>query len=215
MIDFNIGKFLKGYRLSKELSTRELAKKIGFSYSYIAAVEKGSKNNPSKEFIENYIYGISDNIHEISYIKELISKKTNGEYYPDFLEIKKNTVKQVNENESLISAILEESSPNFMFYEEEGLILEKRFTMPINDLGYHLTDKYNSKYFRKLKMTDEDRNYIFNMINEYFIRKVQIQKAEIEHNKQQNNLSNEVSEQYINDYANLIEKLQDSNSLKY
>ncbi|EON81420.1 DNA-binding protein [Staphylococcus epidermidis 41tr] len=89
MEHFNLGSFLRRKREEKGLTTRDLGKKIGYSYSYIAGVEKGHKVNPSVAFLENYIYAISKNIHEISQIKEEISKGTKGKYYPDFLNVKK------------------------------------------------------------------------------------------------------------------------------
>ncbi len=215
MEDFNLGSFLRRKREEKGWTTRELGEKIGFSYSYIAGVEKGHKENPSNSFLENYIYAISKNIHEISSIKEKISKGTNGKYYPDFFNVKKSTVREIEGDKSMIEAILKESSPNVMFYEEDGLIIDKYFKLPLNDISFHLTDKYNSKYFRKIKMTDEDRTYIHEMINNYFIRKVQIQKEETLHNKNLGNIPEETADRYINDYETLISKLKNPNELKY
>lgn len=104
----------------------------------------------------------------------------------------------------MIKAILNESSPNVMFYEENGLIIDKYFKLPMNDVAFHLNDKYNEKYFRKIKMTDEDRKYIYNLINEYFIRKVEIQLQEIKHNKRNKNIDGEVADNYIKEYEELI-----------
>ncbi|MDQ7113630.1 helix-turn-helix domain-containing protein [Staphylococcus simulans] len=215
MENFNLGSFLRKKREEKGLTTRDLGKKIGYSYSYIAGVEKGHKVNPSVAFLENYIYTISKNIHEISQIKEEISKGTNGKYYPDFFNVKKNSVQEIESNQSMIKAILSESSPNVMFYEENGLIIDKYFKLPMNDVAFHLNDKYNEKYFRKIKMTDEDRKYIYNLINEYFIRKVEIQLQEIKHNKGNKNIDGEVADNYIKEYEGLIKKLNDPNDLKY
>ena len=215
MEDFNLGSFLREKREEKGWTTRDLGEKIGYSYSYIAGVEKGHKDNPSNAFLENYIYAISKNVHEISNIKEEISKGTKGKYYPDFINVKKNSVQEIESNQSMIKAILNESSPNIMFYEENGLIIDKYFKLPLNDVAFHLNDKYNEKYFRKIKMTDEDRKYIYNLINEYFIRKVQIQLEEIRHNKQIKNIDEDVADNYIKEYETLIKKLNNPNDLKY
>lgn len=215
MKDFKLGSFLRKKREEKGWTTREMAEKIGFSYSYIAGVEKGHKENPSNSFLENYIYAISKNIHDISKIKEIIAKGTEGKYYPDFLNVKKSSVKEIEEDQSMIKAILSESSPNVMFYEENGLIIDNYFKFPLNDVAFHLTDKYNSKYFRKIKMTDEDRKYIHEMINNYYIRKVQIKLEETMHNKNLGNIPEETADRYINDYETVIDKLRNPNELKH
>ena len=53
------------------------------------------------------------------------------------------------------------------------------------------------------------------MINNYFIRKVQIQKEETLHNKNLGNIPEETADRYINDYETLISKLKNPNELKY
>ncbi|WP_079335492.1 helix-turn-helix domain-containing protein [Staphylococcus hominis] len=52
--DFALGGMLKTLRSNKE-TTRSLAKKIGYSHSYISAVENGTKVSPSNEFIQKYL----------------------------------------------------------------------------------------------------------------------------------------------------------------
>lgn len=215
MINFNLGTYLRDLRENKGLTTRELSEAIGYSYSYIAGVEKGHKENPSNAFLENYIYGVSKNLHEITNIKEDIAKGTNGKFYKDFQNRKATEVKKIEKDESLLKAFLSESSPNVFFFEQNGLVADKYFNFPINDIAFHLNDKYNSKYFRKLRMTDEDREYIYDFINNYYIRKVKIQKEEVIHNQNQGNITDEMAERYIEDYNTLIKRLENPNDLKY
>lgn len=215
MDNFNLGKYLRSIREEKQLTTRDMAKKSGFSYSYIAGVEKGHKANPSVSFLENYIYGLSEDKREISSIKENISKGTGGKYFSNFLNIKHSSIEEVNKDKSLIKAFLGTNSPNLMFREDEGIISDEFFNFPINDIGFHLNDKYNSKYFRKLKLTDDDRKYIYKLINDYLIRKVQLQKREVEHQLELDSIDSEVANRYIEEYQELIKRLNDPNDFKY
>lgn len=215
MTNFDLGSYLRDLRENKGLTTRELSEAIGYSYSYIAGVEKGHKENPSNAFLEKYIYGVSKNLHEIEIIKEDIAKGTNGKFYKDFQNREPTEVEKIEKDESLLKAFTIESSPNVFFFERNGLVDDKYFNFPINDIAFHLNDKYNAKYFRKLKMSDEDRKYIYNFINDYYIRKVNIQKEEVIHNKKQGNISEETAKRYISDYESLIKKLENPNDLKY
>ncbi|MGW9919270.1 helix-turn-helix domain-containing protein [Staphylococcus hominis] len=197
----SLGSLLKGLREAKKLTVRELSELINFSYTYISSVENDKKSNPSQRFLESYIYGLAKNSEEIRDIKNKVNNLTNGKYF--------------KENNSIIDAFLSANAPNVMNIRNGNITTDKTFTFPINDIGFHLNDKYNSKYFRKLKLTDDDRKYIYDFINDYFIRKVQLQKREVEHQLELNSIKENVANKHIEEYEELINKLQDPNGLKY
>ncbi|HBE8406201.1 MAG: helix-turn-helix transcriptional regulator [Staphylococcus simulans] len=201
MSSFSLGSLLKELREEKNVTVRELAKLINFSYTYISSVENDNKSNPSQKFLESYIYGLAKNSEEIHDMKNKVNNLTNGKYF--------------KEDDSLIDAFLSANAPNVMNIREKNITTEKKFTFPVNDIGFHLNDKYNAKYFRKLKLTDDDREYIYKFINDYFIRKVQLQKREVEHQKEISSIDEKVADKHIEDYNKLIDKLNDSNELKY
>lgn len=205
----NLGAFLKDKRERKSITLRKLSEIINYSYTYISSVENEQKVNPSQNFLESYIYGLADNNTEIMELKKEINSITKGKYF------KKNDTITINKDESIINSIMKDNSPVTMIENKKGITSYKKFAFPVNDIAFHLNDKYNSKYFRKLRMTDEDREYIYDFINNYYIRKVKIQKEEVIHNQNQGNITDEMAERYIEDYNTLIKRLENPNDLKY
>ncbi|PTH61874.1 DNA-binding protein [Staphylococcus agnetis] len=201
MNSLNLGSFLKGMREEKNLTVRELSNLINFSYTYISSVENNKKNNPSQRFLESYIYGLAETNEEIFDMKNKVKELTSGKYF--------------EEENSLLEAFLSVNTPNVMNIRNGNITVDKKFGFPVNDIGFHLNDKYNSKYFRKLKLTDDDRKYIYKLINDYLIRKVQLQKKEVEHQLKLDSIDNEVAKRHIEEYQVLIERLNDPNDLKY
>lgn len=196
----NLGSYLKTIRESKNVTVRKLAELINFSPTYISSVENNKKKNPSQKFLEAYIYGLAETIEEIHEIKKTVNSLSENKYFDD---------------DSLLDAFLQGNAPNIMNVNNGSITTDERFEFPVNDISFHLNDKYNFKYFRKVRMTDQDREYIHNFINEYFIRKIEIKRDEVGYQKQNNSIDEEVAVKHLNDYNNLIEKLKDPNNLKY
>lgn len=196
----NLGSYLKTIREGKNVTVRKLAELINFSPTYISSVENNKKKNPSQKFLEAYIYGLAETIEEIREIKRNVNSLSENKYFDD---------------DSLLDAFLQGNAPNIMNVNNGSITTDERFEFPVNDISFHLNDKYNFKYFRKVRMTDQDREYIHNFINEYFIRKVEIKRDEVGYQKQNNLIDEEVAMKHLNDYNNLIEKLKDPNNLKY
>lgn len=201
MNSLNLGSFLKGLREEKKLTVRELSNLINFSYTYISSVENNKKTNPSQRFLESYIYGLAETNEEIFDMKNKVKKLTSGKYF--------------EEENSLLEAFLSVNTPNVMNIRNGNITVDKKFGFPVNDIGFHLNDKYNSKYFRKLKLTDDDRKYIYKLINDYLIRKVQLQKREVEHQLELDSIDSEVANRHIEEYQELIKRLNDPNDFKY
>ena len=59
--NFELGNYLKTIRNEYGITTRSLGNKIGYSHSYISSVENNAKRNPSQDFIEKYLLGLTDN----------------------------------------------------------------------------------------------------------------------------------------------------------
>lgn len=201
MNSLSLGSLLKGFREEKGFTVRELSNLINFSYTYISSVENEKKKNPSQRFLESYIYGLAKTNEEIYDMKNKVKNLTSEKYFK-------------NDN-SLLDSFLSTNAPNVMNIKNGNAVTNDTFSFPVNDISFHLDDKYNSKYFRKLKMTDDDRNYIYKFINDYFIRKVQLQKREVEHQLELNSIERNVANKHIEEYEDLINKLYDPNDLKY
>lgn len=63
----NLGQYLRSLRIGKNITSRELGRNIGYSYSYICNVEKGV-GKPSDKFISRFIKGVSADDNEIKQI---------------------------------------------------------------------------------------------------------------------------------------------------
>ncbi|OOV37041.1 hypothetical protein BS756_08910 [Staphylococcus sp. MB371] len=165
MNEITLGEYLRKLRNEKKLTTRDLGENIDYSYSYIASVEKG-RRKPSKDFLEKYIYAISKNNEELTEVKSVISSITNGEFYKDFEQ-----KKSLNNDDSMIAAFTNDNNVNTMYVTEDNFITDKTYNFPINDISYHLKDKYNAKYFKDVKLTDDDRSYINDLIKTHLLEK--------------------------------------------
>ncbi|QRN92057.1 helix-turn-helix transcriptional regulator [Mammaliicoccus sciuri] len=200
MSSMNLGSYLKSVREEKNITVRSLAELIKFSPTYISSVENNKKKNPSQKFLEAYIYGLAETIEDIREIKKNVNSLSENKYFND---------------ESLIDAFLQGNAPNIMNVNKGSITTDERFDFPVNDISFHLNDKYNFKYFRKIRMSDQDREYIYNFINEYFIRKLEIKKDEVSYQNQNDSINEVVAEKHLNDYNNLIKKLKNPNDLNY
>lgn len=154
MSEFSLGEYLRKLRNDKNKTTRDIGKVIGYSYSYVASIETG-RRKPKEEILEKYIYALSDNSDELLEIKRDISNITNGEYYKKYHDT--NIVKS---DESIIEAMTNNNKVDSMYSSENSLITKNIYNFPINDISFHLSDKYNNKFFKSVKLSDEDRNYM-------------------------------------------------------
>ncbi|WP_251954690.1 helix-turn-helix domain-containing protein, partial [Staphylococcus xylosus] len=154
MSEFSLGEYLRNLRKGKNKTTRDIGEIIGYSYSYVASIETG-RRKPKEEILEKYIYALSNNSDELLEIKKDISNITNGEYYKKYQG--SNIIKS---DESMIEAMTNNNKVNSMYNTENSLITEKIYNFPINDISFHLLDKYNTKFFKHIKLSDEDRNYM-------------------------------------------------------
>ncbi|ATD30554.1 helix-turn-helix domain-containing protein [Macrococcoides bohemicum] len=209
-----LGQYLLQIRKRKGMSTRQLAKEIGYSFGYISAVENGTKKNPSLKFIKNYVSRLGATQKEIETNLLEIQNLTNNEYNFGIIEINS----EEDEENSLFNAFSIIQSPyNYseMEYEldENGKEDKKKiktetfksFNFPINDLHYHLTNDHNVKFFKLIKITDDDRYFIDKFIHEYLYNKYNTLKIEFEENLFDEDKENYT--EYLNDLNEIINHL--------
>lgn len=173
MNELSLGDYLRDLRKKKNKTTRDIGEVIGYSYSYVASIETG-RRKPKEEIIEKYIYALSNNSDELLEIKKDISNITNGEYYKQYYDA--NIVKS---DESMIEAMTNNNKVNSMYNTENSLITEKIYNFPINDISFHLSDKYNTKFFKNIKLSDEDRNYMNTIFYNHLKQKYDTKLVEI------------------------------------
>lgn len=61
---------IKKYRKSKNMTLRELSDRTGVSVGYLSHLENGSRNNPSKEVMENIAIALNSTIPDIFFSKQ-------------------------------------------------------------------------------------------------------------------------------------------------
>ena len=60
---------IKRYRKSKNMTLKDLSDRVGISVGYLSHLENGSRNNPSKEVMENIAIALESTIPEIFFSK--------------------------------------------------------------------------------------------------------------------------------------------------
>lgn len=60
---------IKKYRKEKNLTLKELAERSGISVGYICHLEKGNRDNPSTQVMENIAIGLGKSIPEVFFSK--------------------------------------------------------------------------------------------------------------------------------------------------
>lgn len=68
-----LGKFLKMFRLKNNEKLYEMANKLGFSSSYLSAMEHGDKK-PTKDFVDRFLTSYNLNENEVEELKKAFSK---------------------------------------------------------------------------------------------------------------------------------------------
>ena len=60
---------IRKYRKEKGMTMKEMAEKCGISIGYLSHLEKGSRDNPSKEVMENIAVVLNKSIAEVFFSK--------------------------------------------------------------------------------------------------------------------------------------------------
>lgn len=164
--NFKLGTLLKTLRKEKE-TTRSLAKKIGYSHSYISSVENGSKLSPSNDFIQKYLLEVNNkSVTEANYFIDLINRLSEGLYNFELLpSALSDEVKEINKELRIANQKFE--NIHLFVSKQNGKTKEVMFEEPINDLNFHLSEIDNLKYFKGIQLSHEEMEEIQNLINNY------------------------------------------------
>lgn len=60
---------IKKYRKSQNMTLRDLSDRTGISAGYLSHLERGSRDNPSKEVMEKIAFALNSSIPEIFFSK--------------------------------------------------------------------------------------------------------------------------------------------------
>lgn len=204
-----VGKLLKKIRLLKKETTSKVAEHTGYSQGHVSGIENGKRNIKSINYVIDVLKFLSDNYIEFNKYANDINKISNG-------KIKIETKNDNQKENTLYGAFMVENSPNiFKYTSYNGITSTSVEEFPINDLKFHFDDVLNDKYYRKIKLNDNDKKYINKMINDYLIRKIEIQKRESEYHLEQELYEEEKIKEHINELNVLINKLNDPTELSY
>ncbi|MGM9978752.1 MAG: helix-turn-helix domain-containing protein [Clostridium sp.] len=81
-----IGENIKKIRLSKKISGRALANKVGISPGYLVDIEKGNRKNPSQEILEKLAKALDVNVVDF-YDKPVLTDKDKKDINKDLNEV--------------------------------------------------------------------------------------------------------------------------------
>lgn len=211
-----LGNCLKDIRKNKKISAKSLGDSIGYSQSHISGIENGIKTMPTESFIRNYLLGITKNTEELKDYYKRIADITNNKINLDGVTYLKNGEASPDEILNITDDLMSGIKNPFSIVENNKNGRElKSFNFPINDIFHHLSDIENPKYFRKIVIDDDDRIYINDLINNYFIQKINVQINEIKRLLDREIVDKEKANNYLNELVDLKKQLKNPNSLKY
>ncbi|MCH4420249.1 helix-turn-helix domain-containing protein [Staphylococcus haemolyticus] len=165
-----LGRFLKSIRKQKGKTASEISKSMQYSQGHISGIENGVKSFPSNKLIESYLMNIKDTNEEYNFYVDEISKLTKG-------AVKLNKVSNVTDTMEIIDRMMDTPySREFVSFDDNN---EKNFIIfdvKINDLYFHLQDINNFKFYKGIRLTDNDKSNINKILNNYFENKSTIIK---------------------------------------
>lgn len=181
------GEILKKYRNSLNLSVNKLSKLSNVSVGYISKIENGKRNFPSIRTIFLLLVGFKNSklsnqtrsIKDIDKeIKNILSEficaedseidiKELENIYNDF-----NTFYEDLNNDDNVENEKNRKVSVFVFEENENKIQDINLKEPINDLGFHLDDNLNEKFFNGVLLNEYDKIMIKEIINSLLINKI-------------------------------------------
>ncbi|GAA0455400.1 helix-turn-helix transcriptional regulator [Alkalibacillus silvisoli] len=173
----SLGDYLYQYRAKNKLSVQNLHEITGVSQPYLSQIESGGKT-PSRKVVDRIARGISNN--DGIDIKEIHNKLLRLAGYSE-----------INYVDSFFDLLDTPSLNRFNIKSDDGIIAQTAYDFPVNDLYFHLTDEHNTKMFKTVKLDDDDRKFIEEMIKAYLINK---NKAYKEYDEDEEDYYNNVLE---------------------
>lgn len=211
-----LGNYLRKIRKDKKISAKELGDSIGYSQSHISGIENGIKTMPTKSFIRNYLLGITKNTEELNEYYSKIAEITNNKIDLEGVTYLKSGEHSPEDILNITDDLMSGRKNPFSIVENSKNGRElKSFNFPINDIFHHLSDIENPKYYRKIFIDDDDRAYLNDLINQYFIQKINVQISEIKYLLDRDFIDKEKSKEYLKELYEVKSQLDNPNSLKY
>lgn len=183
-LDKKVGNFLKKKRKEKRITAEKLGRNIGYSQSHISGIENGQKSLPNKKFVQSYLMFLKSNYEEYNQYLDELNDITNG-------EIQINKITNIPK-QKFIEHLDKTTLPfdfNYLNFNDE--IETNFYNLRINDILFHLFDINNEKFYMNIMLTEEDKNNIKRLIDNYFKQKSSLQKNIVE---KLNNNKNDVNE---------------------
>lgn len=181
-----IGQYLKNIRKKSNLSASLVASRCGYTQGHVSGIENGTKTVPTDKFITRYLEALQ--VSDIIY----------NQYVDELKELTDGSINLAKKN--INNRYINESLPNTLVNNIDEKIEINEFKVPINDLYFHLNDKYNSKFFNGIKLDDNEKQYIFDFIKNYLTQKENIRfneikdiQSQIEFNIKENKNLNDLS----------------------
>lgn len=181
-----IGQYLKNIRKKSNLSASLVASRCGYTQGHVSGIENGTKTVPTDKFITRYLEALQ--VSDIIY----------NQYVDELKELTDGSINLAKKN--INNRYINESLPNTLVNNIDENIEINEFKVPINDLYFHLNDKYNSKFFNGIKLDDNEKQYIFDFIKNYLKQKENIRfneikdiQSQIEFNIKENKNLNDLS----------------------
>lgn len=179
-----VGSYLRKVREGKNTKLRKFASDIGYSHGHVSSIENGKKGLPKSQFLEKYLDELSESYKEYNFYVNKISELSEDKIKLPFIEY----VDIDKARKSLSKGYLTESEKKFINdldtisapyehrYIEDGENEMIILSQPINDLNYHLNDKNNRKFYKKVELDEIDRKNIEILMDSYFKSKINLQK---------------------------------------
>ncbi|MDG4943850.1 helix-turn-helix transcriptional regulator [Staphylococcus agnetis] len=179
-----VGSYLRKVREGKNTKLRKFASDIGYSHGHVSSIENGKKGIPNNQFLEKYLDELSDSYKEYNFYVNKISELSEDKIKLPFIEY----VDIDKARKSLSKGYLTESEKKFINnldtisapYEYKYIEGDEHemivFSQPVNDLHYHLNDKNNRKFYKKVELDEIDRKNVEILMDSYFKSKINLQK---------------------------------------
>lgn len=187
-------KLLKDIRLEENISVNNLSKLSGVSNAYISKLENDKRNFPTIRTLYLLLAGLknskfndqSKSSEEVNdEIKEILYKFLSAEnsevdkedfetIYDNFITFYEDMHKKVGDKDE------RNKKKNIFVYEDDekekhSVNLKK----PINDIGFHLKDNENQKFYNGVMLNEYDKNMINEIINSFLVTKLSQEQVDL------------------------------------
>ncbi|MEB6268941.1 helix-turn-helix domain-containing protein [Staphylococcus epidermidis] len=187
-------KLLKDIRLEENISVNNLSKLSGVSNAYISKLENDKRNFPTIRTLYLLLAGLknskfndqSKSSEEVNdEIKEILYKFLSAENS----EVDKEDFETIYDNfttfyEDMHKKVGDKDERNkkkniFVYEDDEKEKHSVNFKKPINDIGFHLKDNENQKFYNGVMLNEYDKNMINEIINSFLVTKLSQEQVDL------------------------------------